>query len=71
MTFSEWLAMRQDARQWSEDELACAELAWRAAVVINDQRWEACNTANKNRIAELEREISWLEHENFNLRHMR
>ena len=32
MTFEEWLKTRQDARQWSEDELACAEIAWNEAV---------------------------------------
>lgn len=71
MTFSEWLSMRQDARQWSEDELACAELAWNAAVAIAEKRWDLCNATNKNRIAQLERDISWLEHENWNLKNMK
>ena len=32
MTFEEWTKGRQDVRQWSEDERACAELAWREAM---------------------------------------
>lgn len=71
MTFNEWISMRQDARSWTEDERAVAELVWNAAIAINDTRWDICNTANKSRIADLEREISWLEHENFNLKHMK
>jgi hypothetical protein len=31
MTFEEWLKTRQDARTWSEDEKAVAELVWREA----------------------------------------
>jgi hypothetical protein len=34
--FWRWVELRQDARQWSEDEQACAELAWRAAVESYD-----------------------------------
>lgn len=30
--FWDWVKSRQDARQWSEDELACAEIAWKEAV---------------------------------------
>lgn len=35
--FWKWVKSRQDARQWSEDELACAELAWRAAIDTYDK----------------------------------
>lgn len=35
--FWKWAHSRQDARQWSEDELACAELAWRAAIDTYDK----------------------------------
>lgn len=71
MTFSEWISMRQDARTWSEDELAVAELAWRAAMQISNQQWDLANTISKTRISDLEREVSWLEHENWNLKNMK
>lgn len=71
MTFNEWISRRQDWRTWTEDELAVAELTWREAVRITDKQWELANTVNKNRIADLERELSWLEHENWNLKNMR
>ena len=32
ISFWDWVKSRQDARQWSEDELACAEIAWNEAV---------------------------------------
>ncbi len=67
MTFEEWVQTRQDARQWSEDELACAEIAWREASKVMHAHWDLANTANKNRIANLEREISWLDHHIHNL----
>lgn len=35
--FWKWAHARQDARQWTEDELACAELAWRAAIETYDK----------------------------------
>lgn len=71
MTFNEWISQRQDWRTWTEDEMAVAELTWREAVRITDKQWELANTVNKNRIADLERELSWLEHENWNLKNMR
>lgn len=71
MTFNEWISRRQDWRTWTEDEMAVAELTWREAVRITDKQWELANTVNKNRIADLERELSWLEHENWNLKNMR
>jgi predicted RNA-binding Zn-ribbon protein involved in translation (DUF1610 family) len=37
MTFEEWVKSRQDARQWSEDELACAEIAWKCATKISQE----------------------------------
>lgn len=58
MTFDDWLATRQDARQWSEDEKACAELAWRCAT----KHYET-------RVTELKQDVIWLEHENWNLKH--
>lgn len=71
MTFNEWIAMRQDARTWSQDERAVAELVWNAAMQISNHRWDLANTISKNRISDLEREISWLEHENWNLKNMK
>lgn len=71
MTFNEWISHRQDARSWTEDELAVAELVFKEATQISDQRWAGCMDAKNRRIADLEREIQWLEHENFNLKHMR
>jgi len=35
--FWKWVESRQDARQWSEDEKACAELAWLAAIESYDK----------------------------------
>lgn len=35
--FWKWVESRQDARQWSEDEKACAELAWRAALKLKSE----------------------------------
>lgn len=67
MKFKEWIAHRQDARGWSEDELAVSELTWANAMQILNNEWELCNTANKARIAALEKEISWLEHHVRNL----
>lgn len=70
MTFKEWISMRQDARTWTEDELAVAELVWNSAVQITDGKWSVSNRASAARIANLERENSWLEHENWNLKNM-
>jgi hypothetical protein len=68
MTFDEWISHRQDARTWTEDERAIAELTWREATKITDGQWQLANDVNKNRISDLEREVSWLEHENWNLK---
>jgi hypothetical protein len=68
MTFDEWISHRQDARTWTEDERASAELTWREATKITDGQWQLANDVNKNRISDLEREVSWLEHENWNLK---
>jgi hypothetical protein len=68
MTFDEWISHRQDARTWSEDERAIAELTWREANKIAEGQWQLANDVNKNRISDLEREVSWLEHENWNLK---
>jgi hypothetical protein len=32
-----WVNSRQDARQWTEDEKACAEMAWNAAIDAYDK----------------------------------
>lgn len=71
MTFDQWISLRQDARTWTEDEIAVAELVWKEAIKMSDVRWKLCNDANKSRIADLEREIDWLSHENYNLKHMK
>jgi hypothetical protein len=44
-TFKEWLSTRQDARTWSEDEIAVAELAWKSATasVLQQLRPEGKN----------------------------
>lgn len=34
INFWEWVQSRQDARQWSEDEKACAEIAWKEAIKL-------------------------------------
>lgn len=68
MTFEDWISHRQDARTWTEDERAIAELTWREATKITDGQWQLANDVNKNRISDLEREVSWLEHENWNLK---
>lgn len=34
INFWEWVQSRQDARQWSEDERACAEIAWKEALKL-------------------------------------
>lgn len=34
INFWEWANSRQDARQWSEDEKACAEIAWKEAIKL-------------------------------------
>lgn len=34
VNFDDWVKSRQDVRQWSEDERACAELAWKEAIKI-------------------------------------
>jgi len=70
MTFTEWVAMRQDARQWSEDELACAQLAWESACQITANTNRLALEAKQNRIEQLERDYQWLEHENWNLKNM-
>lgn len=71
MTFNEWISQRQDARTWSEDELAIAELTWRETAKIVNAQWDLANTISKSRISDLEREISWLEHENWNLKNIK
>lgn len=35
INFDEWVQSRQDVRQWSEDEKACAELAWKEAIKLS------------------------------------
>lgn len=37
INFWQWVQSRQDARQWSEDEKACAELAWKAAIKLKTE----------------------------------
>jgi len=32
--FDDWVQSRQDARQWSDDEKACAEIAWKEAIKL-------------------------------------
>lgn len=71
MTFNEWISQRQDWRTWTEDELAVAELTWREAAKLINAQCELAQQISKNRISDLEREISWLEHENWNLKNMR
>lgn len=71
MTFNEWISQRQDARTWTEDEKAIAELVWREAARVINAQWDLANQISKNRISDLEREISWLGHENWNLRNIR
>lgn len=56
MTFTEWISQRQDARTWSEDELAVAELTWNAA-------WHIV----ADKLKDLEKHIGWLEHHIHNL----
>jgi hypothetical protein len=34
--FWRWVESRQDARQWTEDEKACAEIAWKGAIELYD-----------------------------------
>jgi hypothetical protein len=34
INFDDWVRLRQDARQWSEDEKACAEIAWKEAIKL-------------------------------------
>ena len=70
MTFKEWILMRQDARTWTEDELAVAELVWNAAAQLTESRFDQLMEMKNNRIIQLERENSWLEHENWNLKNM-
>lgn len=70
MTFEEWISQRQDARSWSEDEKAIAELTWREATKVVNSQWELANQISKSRISDLEREVSWLEHENWNLKNI-
>ena len=48
MTFDEWVKSRQDARQWSEDERACAEIAWNEATKITRGETNEGNMATKN-----------------------
>lgn len=35
--FWQWVKSRQDAKHWSEDELACAELAWKEALKLKKE----------------------------------
>ena len=49
--FWEWVKSRQDARQWSEDELACAEIAWN----------EAIKELKKHQQFEIEQTMTWVE----------
>jgi hypothetical protein len=34
INFWQWIESRQDARQWTEDEKACAEIAWKEAIKL-------------------------------------
>ena len=63
--------MRQDARTWSEDELAVAELVLNSAKQLADAKWAEINESKNSRIASLEREMAWLEHENWNIKNMK
>lgn len=57
-TFDEWVKSRQDVRQWSEDELACAQVAY-----IEAWRDAAQDIAKLHaRIKKLEEECNWLEY---------
>lgn len=71
MTFEEWISHRQDARSWSEDERAVAELTWREAQRVYSAHWDLASQVAKGRISDLEREVSWLEHENWNLKNIK
>ena len=71
MTFDEWISHRQDARSWSEDEKAIAELTWREATKVCNAQWDLASQISKSRISDLEREVSWLEHENWNLKNIK
>ena len=71
MTFEDWISQRQDARTWSEDEKAIAELTWREAAKMVNGQWDLANQISKSRISDLEREISWLSHENWNLKNIK
>ena len=71
MTFEEWVKSRQDARQWTEDERACAEIAWNESHKATRQDELALIEMKNNRIADLEREMSWLQNHIFNLENMR
>lgn len=39
-SFWQWVQSRQDARQWSEDEKACAEIAWKEAIKLTEEKYE-------------------------------
>jgi rubrerythrin len=41
INFWEWVQSRQDVRQWSEDERACAEIAWKDAIKLMEREYEA------------------------------
>jgi len=47
INFDDWVRLRQDARQWSEDEKACAEIAWKEAIKLlkgeSDARPRTCS----------------------------
>jgi len=62
-SFDSWVASRQDAKHWSEDELACAEVAWKEC----QKHWEGVCQMHLNRVAELERSVSWQDHHIWNL----
>lgn len=45
--FWQWVQSRQDARQWSEDEKACAELAWKAAIKLKTEEFHGTSICAK------------------------
>jgi hypothetical protein len=47
INFWQWVQSRQDARQWSEDELACAELAWKEAIKLSKEREDGASVCAK------------------------
>jgi hypothetical protein len=56
-SFDDWVQRRQDARTWTEDELAVARLVWREAWCAAHQDLNSL----RSRVKLLERENAWLE----------